>query len=467
MKSASQDAGPRCRLKFASVALRAACLGTVASGATAFASAQPAARQHVKAHRAKGNKAASASCAPNAVKITFWAWVPGMNRAVSAFNATHPKICVALSDVGAGLTEFTKIDSALKAGTGAPDVFEDPYFELPSFVATHDLVNLAKYGANKIKSNFEPWVWHEVSSGSAVYGIPGDSGPMGLYYNSALFKKFGLSIPKTWTQFTSDAAKLHKADPSAYMTNFAAEDLQWMATLMEQSSAFPFKYRLGSTTVTIDWTGPKQMAFARYWQHLLSSKLVNATTDVSAQSFGDLDSGTDASWLSPAWGPSYFLPDAKKSLGVWRAAGIPQQRIGQNIQLDQGGSSYSVLTQSAHPAQAAEFAMWLNDTLRSWNILKTAPSLLFTTYKPLLAESAFRNVTTKLSGQTRPNVVFADANAHVTPVQYPPFMTYALAQAATVFGGVLNGKETLPSAFRSFQKLLVTYAKSEGFTVRT
>ena len=103
------------------------------------------------------------------------------------------------------------------------------------------------------------------------------------------------------------------------MTNFAATDLQWVMSLMAQDNAWPFTYS-GGSTVTINWTGPAQMKFAAYWQKLLSAHEVNGTTDVSATSFADMDKGIDASWLSSAWGPSYFAPDAKASVGAWRAA---------------------------------------------------------------------------------------------------------------------------------------------------
>src|SRR5207248_2338591 len=138
--------------------------------------------------------------------------------------------------------------------------------------------------------------------------------------------------------------------------------------------------------VTINWTGPKQMAFASYWQNLLAAHEVNATTDVSATSFADLDKGIDASWLSSAWGPSYFAPDAKASLGNCRAAPLPQW-----------------------PAAASQ----------------------------------------------------------IQGVPWPPFMTEALTQSATVFAGVMNGKQTLQTAFKNFQNVLVNYAKAQGFTVST
>jgi multiple sugar transport system substrate-binding protein len=410
---------------------------------------------------------AGASCkSSSATKITFWAWVPGISRAVNQFNKTHPSICVTLEDVGAGNPQYVKISDALKAGSGAPDVAEVEFDELPSFEVTHNVVNLAKYGANKYKSNFVPWAWDEVSQGSAVYAMPGDAGPMAFYYNSKLLAKYHIAPPATWAQFATAAAALKKANPSAFMTNFAATDLQWLMSLMAQDNAWPFAYS-GGSHVTINWTGPAQMAFANYWQKMISAHEVNGTTDVSATSFADMDKGIDASWLSSAWGPSYFAPDAKASIGVWRAAPLPQWTSGANVAANWGGSTYPVFTQSKHPAAAAQFAEWMNGTNESWNILKTAPSSLFPTYVPLLSDPSYKSITVPVSGSSHPDEVFTAAASSIKGVPWPPFMTEALTQSNTVFAGVLNGKTTLQQAFRNFQNVLVNYAKQQGFTVST
>ena len=409
---------------------------------------------------------AGSSCSANATKVLFWAWVPGMGRAVTEFNKTHPNICVTQEDVGAGNPEYVAITNALKAGSGAPDVAEVEFDELPSFEVTHNVVNLVPYGANNYKSKFTTWAWAEVSQGSGVYAMPGNAGPMAFYYNTKELAKYGLTPPTTWAEFATDAAKLHKANPSAYMTNFSAIDLQWVMSLMAQDNAWPFAYS-GGSNVTINWTGPKQMAFASYWQNLLAAHEVNATTDVSATSFADLDKGIDASWLSSAWGPSYFAPDAKTSLGNWRAAPLPQWTAGANVAANWGGSTYPVFSQSKHPKEAAEFAEWLNATDASWNITKTAPSSLFPTYLPLLNSSSYKTITVPLSGSSTPNVQFTAAASQIQGVPWPPFMTEALTQSATVFAGVMNGKETLQAAFTNFQNVLVNYAKAQGFTVST
>jgi multiple sugar transport system substrate-binding protein len=444
----------------------AACSSGASSSSSSSASTSTSASASASPSSSVTVEAGSSCSSSNAVKIMFWAWVPGMGRAVNEFNATHPGICVTQEDVGAGDPEYVAITNALKAGSGAPDVAEVEYDELPSFEITHNVDNLVPYGANNYKSDFVPWAWQEVSQGSAVYAIPGDAGPMAFYYNTALLSKYHITPPTTWAQFATDAATLHKDDPSAYMTNFSGVDLQWIMSLMAQDNAWPFTYT-GGSNVTINWTGAAQMAFASYWQNLINAHEVNDTTDVSATSFADMDKGIDASWLSSAWGPSYFLPDAKSSLGDWRAAALPQWTAGANVAANWGGSTYPVFAQSQHPAQAAQFAEWLNATSASWNITKTAPSLLFPTYVPLLNDPSYKDLNNPLSGTSNPNVAFTAAASSISSDQWPPFMTEALNEASTVFAGVATGKETLQAAFSGFQNVLVSYAKAQGFTVST
>jgi len=209
------------------------------------------------------------------------------------------------------------------------------------------------------------------------------------------------------------------------------------------------------------------MAFASYWQSMLSKHELNTVTDITATAFADMDKGIDASWISSAWGPSYFAADAKSSVGDWRAAALPQWTAGADVAANWGGSTYPVFTQSAHPAAAAEFSEWLTATSASWNIVKTPPSSLFPTYVPLLNSTSFKDQTYPISGSSTPNVAFTAAAPQISSVQWPPFMTFALTQSNTTFAGVMDGKETLQQAFTTLQGQLVTYAKQQGFTVST
>lgn len=213
--------------------------------------------------------------------------------------------------------------------------------------------------------------------------------------------------------------------------------------------------------------GPKQQAFAAYWQRLIDDKAVATVTDLTTQENADLDTGVLGAAIYSAWAPSYFAPDVKRSMGQWRAAPLPQWTAGANVAADWGGSTYPVFSQSKHPKQAAEFSEWLTATSQSWDIVKTPPSSLFPTYLPTLQSSSFRSLTYPISGGSQPNQVFSAGALTIPQTPWPPFMTQLINQEQTTFGGVMTGKETLQQPCAALQQQEVAYAKSQGFNVST
>jgi multiple sugar transport system substrate-binding protein len=413
---------------------------------------------------ATASSSTNGSCSPNATKINFWAWAPGYNLVVNEFNKTHPNICVEMNDVGGANDEYVKLSAALKSGNGAPDVAEVEYIELPTLEITNDLLNLVPYGINQYKSQYVPSAWAQVSQGSAVYAMPGDIGPLGLYYNSKLFAKYKITPPTTWAQFATDAATLHKDDPSAYITNFAATDTEWLLTMMQQYGAFPLAYT-GGSKVTVDFDGPKQLAFASYWDNLLKSHEVNSTTDFSTAFWNNLDNGTDASWPMAAWGPGYMASNMKQSVGDWRAAPIPQVNASDPINGSWGGSTAAVMKTTQHPAQAAEFAEWFFGNMTAWQIHANPIGAAFPGYTPLLNSASFQNATIPLSGSSKPKQVFAAAAKNITNITWAPFMEEIMTEGTPVFAGVLNGSETIAQALQQMQSTVTKYATQQGFTV--
>ncbi|HEX6454240.1 MAG TPA: extracellular solute-binding protein [Trebonia sp.] len=444
----------------------AAAVTLAACGTGAPSKPSGAASASGKASPSASVLAGGTSCSSSATQLTFWAWVPGMNRAVTEFNKTHPGICVTLEDPGAGEPEYTALNNALKAGSGAPDVAEVEFDELPSFIIQKYVVNLVPYGANNYKSNFATWAWDQVSQGSSVYAMPSDFGPMGFYYDQQTLAKYHITPPATWAEFAQDSVKLHSQNPKADLIDFAANDPQWLMDMMSQAGAWPFSYS-GGSNITINWTGPKQQAFAAYWQRLIDQKAVATVTDLTTQENADLDTGVLGAAIYSAWAPSYFAPDVKSSMGQWRAAPLPQWTSGANVAADWGGSTYPVFSQSKHPKEAAEFSEWLTATNQSWDIVKTPPSSLFPTYLPTLQSSSFKSLTYPISGSSQPNQVFSAGALTIPQTPWPPFMTQLNNQEPTTFGGVMNGKETLQQAFAALQQQEVAYAKSQGFNVST
>jgi multiple sugar transport system substrate-binding protein len=118
------------------------------------------------------------------ITLEVWSWVVGLDQVVKEFEQTFPNIKVTVNNVGGGPAEYQKLQTVLKAGSGAPDVAQIEYDFLPSFISTDALSDISQYGANDVKSYFVDWTWGQVSpDGKAVYGIPQDTGPMAFVYN--------------------------------------------------------------------------------------------------------------------------------------------------------------------------------------------------------------------------------------------------------------------------------------------
>jgi multiple sugar transport system substrate-binding protein len=413
---------------------------------------------------ASGGATGGAGCHSGATDLTFWGWSAGYNLVVKKFNQTHPGICVKLENAGAAGDEYVKLSDALKAKTGTPDVAQIEYFELPSFEITKSLVDLTPYGVGDAKADEAPAAWAQVTQGSAQYAMPVDLGPLGLYYNSTIFTRHKIPVPTTWSAFTAAADALHKADPKAAITNFDPVSAQDVLALMQQYGAFPFSYS-GGAKLGIDFTGPAQTAFAKLWQGMIDKKEVTTAADFSPAQWANLDKGANAARISPAWGPVGMQGSIKKTIGDWRAAPMPQKQAGQNLQGNWGGSTLALVKGTSHAKEAATFVKWFGGSADAWKILSGDVAGAFPGYKPLLDSPSFQSRKLPISGTSQPNKVFAQAAQGTATAQWPPIMTAALTQWTSTFAGVTKGTETLPQAFRTFQRQMVTYAKSQGFTV--
>ncbi len=444
--------------------------GSSTAGGAASTPASTMASASGSASAAAGTSApaspAAYKCSSSAVKLTMWGWAAGYDLAVNEFNKTHPDICVTLENNGASGDEYTKIGDVVKAGSGAPDVAEVEYFELPSLEITNDLLDLSQYGANDHKADIAPVAWSQVSQGSSVYAMPVDLGPLALYYDSKVFSQYNLAVPTTWTQFASEAAQLHQANAKAAITNLDPTTAQEMLALMQQAGAFPFKYA-GGSNVTINFTGSAQMAFANYWQTLIDAHEVTTLAEFSPGLWSAFDSGSVAARLSPAWGQVGMGHNLKNTLGDWRAAPIPQQSAGQQLSGNWGGSTIAVMKSTKHPKEAAEFAEWFGGSADAWNILSGPVAGAFPGYLPLLNSATFQAQTINTSGDSHPQTVFAQAAQNMIAPQWPPIMTAALTQWTDIFAGVTKGTETLPDAFKAYQASLTKYAQAQGFKVST
>ncbi len=394
------------------------------------------------------------------VSLTYWSWIPGMDKQVALFNKTHPNIHITLSNVGSGPVEYNKLFTAIKANN-EPDLSQIEFQTLPQFETTGSLVDLSQYGANSVKNQFPSWMWSQVTLSNGVYAIPQDGGPMALYYRTDIFKKYNLPVPTTWAIYADDAAKLHAANPKAYITDFPPRNPGQFTGLVWQNGGNMFTTSGQSWKVSIN--NPQALQVASYWQDLISKKLVKTDPDFTNSWYSDLQTGTLATWLSGAWGNGILQQNAPQSAGKWRVAPLPQWQAGQNVSSNWGGSTTVAFKSSKHPQQASVFAQWISGNEQSAEMEFSTgayPALL-----TALSSSTVNSAQPFFGNQVINQVFSASAKQVNVNFQWGPSMGQVYNDMGDNFANAVNGKGTLSDGLNATQQSTITYMKKQGFSV--
>ncbi len=408
-----------------------------------------------------GSSSSSTSTSSGPVNLTYWAWIPGMDKQVALFNQSHPNIHVTVTNVGSGPVEYDKLFTAIKANN-TPDVSEVEYQLLPTFETTGGLLDMAPYGAASVKDLFVPWTWNQVTLGNSIYAIPQDTGPMAMFYRQDVFQKYHLSVPTTWAEYADDAAKIHAADPNQYMTDFPPKNPGWFAGLAWQTGAHWFTINGQSWKTSIN-DAPTQQT-ANYWQGLLDKKLIKTEPDFSNGWYHDLQTGSLATWLSGAWGAGIISQNAPQASGKWRVAPMPQWQAGQTANGNWGGSSTVAFKDSKHPKEATEFAEWISSNEQSaeqeFKGGGAYPALLSSLNSPAL------NSPIPFFGNQVINEVFKTSATQVkVNFLWGPTMNQVYSDMGNNLANAINGQGTFSSAITSTQQSTITFMQKQGFSV--
>ncbi|TDO47328.1 multiple sugar transport system substrate-binding protein [Kribbella sp. VKM Ac-2527] len=398
-------------------------------------------------------------------ELTFWTWVPDISKEVALFEKKYPAIKVKVVNAGQGEPQYTKLRTALKAGSGAPDAAQIEFQYIPTFSITKSLVDLRPYGADALKDKFVDWTWNQVKgAGGEVWAIPQDTGPMGMLYREDIFAKHGITVPKTWDEFAAAARKLHAADPKVSMTNLASnQNGVWMG-LLWQAGVKPFEVT-GADSVNVNLNDENSKKLGTYWNGLIKEGAVSSDPDFTDQWFQALNRGQYATWLTAAWGPVFLTGSAKSTSGKWRAAPLPQWDASKQVSGNWGGSTTAVVAGTKNPIAAAKLAEFLNTDTESTKMFANQ-QFLFPATKALLTDPAFVQQKPAFYGGQTVNQIFADISGTVdTNFQWPPFLDQAVNDWDETVGKSFADKSDTGAALDQWQSRITTYAQNQGFKV--
>jgi multiple sugar transport system substrate-binding protein len=393
-------------------------------------------------------------------EITYWSWTPSAEAQVAAFQEKYPKVKVNLVNAGTNTEEYTKLQNAIKAGSGAPDVVQIEYYAFPQFALSDSLLDLAPYGFGDLESDYSAGPWGSVDFDGKIYGLPQDSGPMALFYNKSVFDQYGISVPTTWDEYYAAAQKLHAADPTKYITADTG-DSGFTTSMIWQAGGTPFQ--ADGTNVTIDLQDAGSKTFADNWNRLIDGGLLSDTPSWSDEWFKGLGDGSIASLVIGAWMPGVLESSVPDGAGKWAVAPIPTYD-GKAATAENGGGGQAVTKQSKNPALAVGFLKWLNNDDESLTIFAESGGFPSTTAQ--LSDPSFVDQKSDYFGGQQINQILTQASSDVVKGwSYLPFQVYANSIYGDIVGQAYATKGDLNAGLSTWQDQLVQYGDDQGFTV--
>jgi multiple sugar transport system substrate-binding protein len=405
--------------------------------------------------------AAIAAALRKPATLTFWAWAPQSKDIVAAFEKKYPKVKVNLVNAGTATTEYTKLQNAIKAGSGAPDIAQIEYYALPQFALAGSLASLGSLGLGDLKSQFSAAVWDSVDINGSLIGLPQDTGPMALFYNKTVFGKYHLQVPATWADYVTDAKKLHAANPKEYITNDVG-DPGFVTSMIWAAGGHPY-VTSGTKDVTINLQDTGSKKFASLWSPLISGGQLAPVSSWTSQWYQGLANGSIASLVTGGWMGVDLESGVPAGKGDWRVAPMPEWAAGQAATAENGGSSDAVLSSSKNQLAATGFLEFMN---AGPGAQISAAAGDFPASTTILSSSSFLNVAPAYFGGQAINKVLAQAAGSVLPGwTYLPFQVYANSIFPDTVGQAYTGKTSLDAGLAAWQQQSASYGSQQGFNV--
>lgn len=153
------------------------------------------------------------------VTITYWYWADTpqysatMQQMAADFNATNGKnITVVAQEYPWDGGAFSQTLFRAAMGGGGPDTSTAKLTSTPLFTANGLWVNLDSYIAGwKDKDKIDASLYNTIrqaGGGNGLYLMPWTTQILYVYYRPSMFKKVGITVPKTYAEFLEDCKKL-------------------------------------------------------------------------------------------------------------------------------------------------------------------------------------------------------------------------------------------------------------------
>jgi multiple sugar transport system substrate-binding protein len=237
--------------------------------------------------------------------LTFWTWVPNIQNEVKLFTTKYPKIKVNVVNVGQGAPHYQKLRTAIQAGQGAPDVAQVEFQFINSFTSVRRNL-LDSPHTHRRHEGFCIRAGFGLRSIPTVglWGIPQDTGPMGLLYRQDLLQAAGIEAPKTYDDFAAAAETYHSKNPKSYLVNVAPSQAGQMVAYLCRPAPDHSVSTANRPSRSI-WLATRPRPLSSTGADLVTSGVASNDTDFNDSWYQGLSNGKWAALPIAAWGPCF------------------------------------------------------------------------------------------------------------------------------------------------------------------
>jgi ABC-type glycerol-3-phosphate transport system substrate-binding protein len=454
MRSRRRQAGSNARGRWAAAAVLAVA---TAAGLSACAKAN-------SPTQAASSAPASFHATTQASGSAITVWVDSTRLpGVQAYAKTHPDVKLNIvtynGDAEGSNYLQTKIELYNRAGSGWPDVvFSEEYNDAAwSTSGSTDWVAPLNQGLvpRSTIDNFAPNSLAPCTVDGTVYCLRNDIGQNLLWYNAALMKKFGYTVPTTWEQYQALGAEVAKQHPG-YIIGSVGD--AWTPEVYFWASQCPAN-QISGNTVSVHTGSPDCTKMANLLDAGVANKSLT-TESAFATSFVKQYGSKTLMLDGPSWYGQYVFNAALKVPAGEMSAAPPPTWSGQSAPStgDVGGGIWMVSRNSKNLSAAVALATYMS-TNNAYQL--TAPT--YPAYKPaaaawLAAQAKQHYFASDVSS------VFAQAANEIWGGWGTGRYSQENIWAATMVPQITNGK-TISSLLSTWQTAIENQARSFGYQV--
>lgn len=311
--------------------------------------------------------AAQPASADNPVTLTVTTFgTQGLDPLYKQYEKENPGVTIEATNIDTGGNALTDWKTKQAAGAGLPDVQAVEEGWLGQVMTVSDsFTDLNEYGASDISGDWVDWkVKQATDADGRTIGYGTDIGPMGLCYNSKLFKAAGLPSDRdkvadlfggedaTWDDFFSVGADYVKKTDKAF---YDQSGFVWNAMVNQLDEG----YYKADGTLNID----SNAELRKRWDQLSDAASKGLSSGQTQWDWGKGQAFVDGSFaVMPC--PGWMLGNVKgqvEGAGGDASDGWDFADVFPGGPANWGGAFLTVPSTSKHPAEAAKLAQYLTN----------------------------------------------------------------------------------------------------------